>query len=38
MKIIKTEIKKNEAWLKVTSVLYEHFSNNTETEKKVIGK
>lgn len=26
--------KKNEAWLKVTSVLYENLSNNTETEKK----
>ncbi|KAF0721034.1 Uncharacterized protein FWK35_00026634 [Aphis craccivora] len=28
--------KKNEAWLNVTSALYENFSNNTETEKKVI--
>lgn len=30
--------KKNEAWLNVTSALYDNFSNNTETEKKVIGK
>ncbi|KAE9539871.1 hypothetical protein AGLY_005123 [Aphis glycines] len=28
--------KKNEAWLQVTSALYENFSNNTQTEKKVI--
>jgi len=30
--------KKNEAWLNVTSALYDYFSINTETEKKVIGK
>lgn len=28
--------KKNEAWLNVTSALYEIFSNNTETEKKLL--
>lgn len=28
--------KKNVTWLKVTSALYEYFSNNTKTEKKLL--